>query len=68
MKGEKMGTREQYIKYFTHMENEDKKVPLGGMGWDDVCWWLHEAIDEDKLFTANELADMFPSLLCHIRE
>jgi hypothetical protein len=33
-----------------------------------VCWWLHDAIDEDKLFTANELADMFPSLLCHIRE
>ena len=23
--------RQEYIKYFTHMQEEDKKIPLGGM-------------------------------------
>ena len=22
-----------YIDYFNHMEEEDKKIPLGGMAW-----------------------------------
>ena len=59
--------REEYIKYFAHMQEEHKRIPLGGMAWDDVGWQLHYAIDEDKLFTRNELADMFPDLLGHIR-
>ena len=25
--------RQEYIKYFTHMQEEDKKIPLGGMAW-----------------------------------
>lgn len=41
---------------------------LGGMAWDDICWHIHGAVDEDKVFTTNELADMFPKLLGHIRE
>ena len=45
-----------------------KKIPLGGMAWDDICWWIHDATEKDKLFTRNELADMFPDLLGHIRE
>ena len=60
--------RQEYIEYFTHMQKENKKTPLGGMAWDDICWWIHDAIEKDKLFTRNELADMFPDLLGHIRE
>ena len=29
--------RQEYIEYFTHMQEEDKKIPLGGMAWDDIC-------------------------------
>ena len=60
--------RQEYIEYFTHMQEEDSKIPLGGMAWDDVCLWIHDAVEKDKLFTRNELADMFPCLLGHIRE
>ena len=60
--------RQEYIEYFTYMQEEDKKIPLGGMAWDDICWWIHDATEKDKLFTRNELADMFPDLLGHIRD
>ena len=50
------------------MQEEDKKIPLGGMAWDDICWWIHSAVEKDKLFTRNELANMFPDLLGHIKE
>ena len=59
--------RQEYIEYFTYMQEEDKKIPLGGMAWDDICWWIYDATEKDKLFTRNELADMFPDLLGHIR-
>lgn len=36
--------RQEYIEYFTYMQEEDKKIPLGGMAWDDVCWWIYDAI------------------------
>ena len=38
------------------------------MAWDDICWWIYDATEKDKLFTRKELADMFPELLGHIRE
>lgn len=60
--------REEYIKYFTHMQEEDQKCMLGGMVWYDIDWHIHGAVDDDKCFTRNELADMFPKLLGHIRE
>lgn len=60
--------RQEYIRYFAHMQEEDNKSLLGGMAWDDISWWLYKAIDEDKLFTRNELADMFPDLLGYLRE
>jgi len=60
--------KEWYINYFSHMQEEDKKYPLGGMAWDDIGWHIHGAVDEDKVFTRNELADMFPTLLGHIKE
>lgn len=61
-------SRKEYIEYFTHMQDEDQKCMLGGMAWDDIGWHIHGAIDKDKVFTRNELADMFPKLLGHIRE
>ena len=33
-----------------------------------TCWHIHGAVNEDKVFTRNELADMFPKLLGHIGE
>ena len=50
------------------MEEEDKEFALGGMAWDDISWHVHDAVDVYKLFTRNELADMFPHLLGHIKE
>lgn len=49
-------SREEYIKYFPYMQYEDWKCILSGMAWDDVGWHIHGAIDEDKVFTRNELA------------
>lgn len=60
--------RQWYIDYFAHMQEEDKKIPLGGMAWDDISWQVYDATEIDKLFTRNELADMFPDLLGHIRK
>lgn len=58
--------KQWYIKYFTHMQEEDKKCMLGGMAWDDIGWHLYRAIDENKLFTRQELAEMFPDLLGYL--
>ena len=55
--------KQEYIDYFKHMEQEDKKCLLGGMAWDDISWWIYYATEKDKLFTRNELAEMFPWLL-----
>jgi hypothetical protein len=60
--------RQWYIGYFSYMEEEDKKIPLGGMAWDDISWHIHDAVDVYKLFTRNELANMFPDLLGHIKD
>lgn len=38
------------------------------MAWDDIGWHIYGAVDEDKVFTRNELVEMFPKLLRHIRE
>ena len=32
-------SREEYIEYFTHMQEEDQKYMLGGMAWDDIGGW-----------------------------
>lgn len=60
--------RQEYIEYFTDRQEKDNESPLGGMAWDDIVWWIYNATEKDKLFTINELADMFPDLLGHIRE
>ena len=58
----------EYIRYFAHMQEEDNKSLLGGMAWDDIVWHIYYATEKYQLFTKNELADMFPDLLGHIRE
>lgn len=58
-----MTTKEEYLDFFKHMEEEDRKVPLGGMAWDEIAWHLYYAIDRDHLFTLEELKEKFPYLL-----
>ena len=60
--------KKEYIKYFTHMQEEDKKSMLGGMAWDDIGFAIHQAIENDKLFTIDELIEKFPDLLGHLKE
>ena len=60
--------REEYIKYFTRMQEEDKKAHLSGVAWNWIIAEIYNATEQDKLFTKNELADMFPSLLGYIKE
>lgn len=55
-------TKEEYLKFFKHMEEEHKKIPLEGMAWDEVDWRLYYAIIEDKVFTLKELKKLFPDL------
>lgn len=59
--------RQEYINYFTHMQKEHKKIPLGGMAWSDVSWWVYDVTETYKLFTRDELADMFPDLLGYLK-
>lgn len=49
-------SREEYIKYFTHMQDEDQKSMLGGMAWDDIGWHFYEAVDRDKVFTKKRIS------------
>ena len=62
-----MKTRQEFIDYFHHMQEEDDKCMLGGMALDDVSWNLYDATEKYKLFTKNELAEMFPRLLGHLK-
>jgi len=56
-------TRQDYMDYFSHMEYEEiHDGPLGGQAWDEIDWWLHYAVDVDKVFTENELENAFPNL------
>lgn len=55
--------KDEYLRFFRHMENEHKKEALGGMAWDEVGWWIHDAVDVDKLFTLEELHKLFPILI-----
>lgn len=56
-------TKQEYINFFTHMEQEEiHDGPLGGQAWDEIDWWIHYAVDTDKVFTKNELENMFPNL------
>lgn len=52
-------TKEEYLKFFKHIEEEeDKKSIL----WDEISWWLYYAIYEDHCFTLKELKEKFPYL------
>lgn len=56
-------TREEYLIFFRHMEDEHKKEALNGMAYDEVDWWIHDAVEVDKLFTLEELHELFPILI-----
>lgn len=56
-----MTDKQWYIDYFTHMEEEDKKIPLGGMAWDDLSYHAGTAI-EKGLFTKQDLKERWPGL------
>lgn len=30
--------KQEYIDFFTHMQKENNRIPLGGMAWDEVAW------------------------------
>ena len=53
--------KQWYIEYFDHMEEENKKLPLGGMAWQDLSFHANRAI-EKNLFTIKELKENWPSL------
>lgn len=56
-------TKQEYIDFFTHMEQEEiHNGPLDGQAWDEIDWWIHYAIDVDKVFAENKLKNMFPDL------
>lgn len=63
-----MRTKQEYIDFFTRMDSEDKNEPLEGMAVDEVTWWAYDAIYKDKVFTEQELEDMFPDLLVGIKQ
>ena len=46
--------------------NNDETHPIHSLGY--YVFGIYDATEKDKLFTRNELADMFPDLLGHIRE
>ena len=60
--------KQKYINYFSHMQEEDNKSPLGPMACDDIVWHIYDATEKDKLFTLEELADMFPDLLGYLKK
>lgn len=60
--------KQKYIDYFFHMQEEDNKSLLGPMAWDDIAWHIYDATEKDKLFTLEELADMFPDLLGYLKK
>ena len=56
-----MNDKQWYIDYFTHMEEEHKKIPLSGMAWDDVDYHARMAIAKG-IFTIYEIYDRWPVL------
>ena len=64
-----MSTRDRkwYINYFNHMEEEDKKLPLGGMAWDDLSYHADMSIKKG-IFTIKELKEKWPCLWGWLKE
>ena len=52
-------SREEYIKYFTHMQDEDQKCILGGMDWDDIGWLFMEPLMRIKCLQEQNLVLCF---------
>ena len=56
-----------YIDYFNHMEEENKKFPLGGMAWQDLSYHADTSIKEG-IFTIKELKEKWPHLWDWLKE
>ena len=62
-----MSNKQWYIDYFAHMEEEEIKLHLGGMAWDDVMYHAEQAVKQG-IFTINELQKRWPALFDWIGE
>ena len=49
------------------MEEEDKKIPLGGMAWDDLAYHAGTAIKKGY-FTKKDLKEQWPHLWGWLKE
>ena len=49
------------------MEEEDKKIPLGGMAWDDLSYHADMSIRK-RIFTIKELKEKWPYLWGWLKE
>lgn len=59
--------KQWYIDYFNYMEEEDKKIPLGGMAWDDLSYHADQAIGKGY-FTIKDLKEQWPYLWGWLKE
>lgn len=57
-------TKSSLYEYFDHMQSENDKCMIGGMGWDDIVWHMHYA--SELGIADEELAKDFPRLLGYI--
>lgn len=55
--------KEFYINYFKNMEEKFIEKQLTDKQWIGIVMSMHNAIFEEKLFTREELAELFPQLL-----
>ena len=56
-------TKEEYLEYFKEEVEREKKWVLSPMEWDDIVQHAYEAVFTDKMFTMEELTELFPELL-----
>ena len=62
-----MKTRQEYDKFFADMQATNISGGIGGMGWDEIGWWSHDAVEKDKIYDSYEnLYKSFPILFSHM--
>ena len=60
-------TKQEYEKFFLHMQQAHTSGGIGGMGWDEINWWAYEAVEKDKAYDNYEsLYKSFPVLFSHM--
>lgn len=62
-----MKTKQEYDDFFNHMQESHIHGGIGGMGWDEIGWWSHDAVEKDKVYDSYEnLYNSFPILFSHM--